>query len=125
MGYNNWKEYIVSFEDHEQTEGNTLHLHIDETGKIFRIYIFKDEIPELYKIDSDGDLIYDRYGEPKKIGLKIKPCINPLFVDLSVKQMLPFLHLCYFSEEDIENFEKETDMNLINAVKKYKNLYVN
>ena len=39
--------------------------------------------------------------------------------------MLPFLHLCYFSEEDIENFEKETDMNLINAVKKYKNLYVN
>ena len=65
-----------------------------------------------------------KYTRRKDVGI-YKPCINPLFVDLSVKQMLPFLHLCYFSEEDIENFEKETDMNLINAVKKYKNLYVN
>lgn len=66
----NWKEYVVYFEDHDQTQGNTLHLHIDEDGKIFRIYTFKDEIPVLYRIDTDGDLIYDRYGEPKILILK-------------------------------------------------------
>ena len=119
-----FKEYVVYIEDHDQTEGNTLHLHINEESKIIRIYTFKDEIPIFYRIDTDGDFIYDRCGDYKKVKLSIKPSRNPLFVDLKVSQILPYLQNCYFTEEDIENFENGTDLYLISAVKRYKNLKI-
>lgn len=119
----NWKEYVVSIEDHNQNNGFTLHLHINEKGKIIRIYTFKDEIPEFCKIDSDGEFIYDKYGDYKYISLATKPSkINPLFVDLKISQILPYLDCCYFDQEDVDNFENQTDTYLIEAVKKYKKL---
>lgn len=122
----NWKEYVVSIEDHNQNNGFTLHLHINEKGKIIRIYTFKDEIPEFCKIDSDGEFIYDKYGDYKYISLATKPSkINPLFVDLKISQILPYLDLCYFDEEDVDNFNKGKDNHLINAVNKYKKLNIN
>lgn len=120
-----WQEYVVNIEDHNQNDGYTLHLNIDATGKIFRIYTFKDEIPEFYKIDSDGDISYDKYGEEKLVNLITTPSKNnSLFVDLKVSQILPYLGHCYFGEEDVENFEKGRDLILINAKNKYKHLNI-